>query len=279
MEKQKLIEYLEAVYGLEKQKRIAQNTMTRLSEKYKAAKQNFDRGNQKRIIQKNPSRIFALGICIWAICFEAAGIYATISPNVTADSASLVIGGIIILVSGGCYLNMNRKTAEKQKEEDDYAFQQAEMGKKDMAVINENFGPIQAAHQQTQELLNQLYAWNIIHPKYRHLEACGMFLEYLSTGRTHSLEAEGADRGAYNIYEEELYRGIIIDKLDQVLSNQRILIEGQRQIAQSINSMVRSVDYACQSLDKIQRMEQVNLFYNAVTAYNSSVSKKFLLNG
>lgn len=117
---------------------------------------------------------------------------------------------------------------------------------------------------------------DVIYPKYRSLEACGMFLEYLRAGRTSFLEASGTDQGAYNIYEGELFKGIIIDKLDQVLSNQHLLIEGQKYISEQMDVMLGGLNEVRKFTEDIKTSAQISAFCNTVTAYNTSVTRKIV---
>ncbi|EET58591.1 hypothetical protein BRYFOR_09427 [Marvinbryantia formatexigens DSM 14469] len=57
-----------------------------------------------------------------------------------------------------------------------------------------------------------------------------MFLQYLESRRTHSPQAEGFDKGAYNIFEEERKANIIIDKLDKISSQLDKVIKNQERL-------------------------------------------------
>jgi hypothetical protein len=65
------------------------------------------------------------------------------------------------------------------------------------------------------DVLNKLYALNVIYPKYHNLIALTSFHEYFDSGRC--AELEGAN-GAYNLFETEKRMDIIIYKMDLVLS-------------------------------------------------------------
>lgn len=279
MDKQNLINYLEDVYNIEKQKRIAKETMGILSDRYNKSNERYQYAINNRSVKKNSNRFIALGFFIWGILGLLVNVFYSIpNPDVETDSATPVIFLLIAVVSGFCYFRMSKQTSDLQKRVLNEAQETEKKMKTEMMVLKENYSVLNQANQSTQEILDKIYALNIVHPKYRYLEAIGMFLEYLSTGRTHSLEARNGDLGAYNLYEDELYKGLIINKLDQVLQNQRILIAGQRQIISQINTMIHDIDIACERLEKIQNVTQVNAFYNAVTAYNSSITKKILQN-
>lgn len=81
--------------------------------------------------------------------------------------------------------------------------------------------------QQSRNYLENLYQRNIIFPKYRYFVAVASFYEYISSGRSQSLELRLGDKGCYNIYEEEIDRKIIISQLNMVLSNLSSIRNGQ----------------------------------------------------
>lgn len=154
---------------------------------------------------------------------------------------------------------------------------------KSMDIITENYEVLRTMQKDISGTLKQLYSLNIIYPKYRYLEACGTFLEYLLSGRAHALEATPGFAGAYTLFEEELFRGEISDKLDQILQNQRVLIRGQKEILNKTDSIIEGIDRACRDcsdiksgMNKISRAQEVYTFYNAVTAYNTTVSRRIM---
>ena len=69
---------------------------------------------------------------------------------------------------------------------------------------------------QTKELLDKLYAKDVIYPKYRTLPALTSIYEYFVTGRCDSLA--GAN-GAYNMYEDEVRKDTVISQLNTVIEN------------------------------------------------------------
>lgn len=79
---------------------------------------------------------------------------------------------------------------------------------------------ILATISNSEKLLTQLYAQDIIHPKYRNFLAIAQIYEYFDTGRCTEL---GGANGAYNLYESELRQNIIIDRLDVIVSQLQML--------------------------------------------------------
>lgn len=74
------------------------------------------------------------------------------------------------------------------------------------------------------EALKDLYAENIIYPKYRNMVAVTTIYEYLESGRCRQLD--GPD-GAYNIYEMELRQNVIIGQLSSIADNLERIKERQ----------------------------------------------------
>ncbi|MCM1540567.1 MAG: hypothetical protein NC121_04835 [Blautia sp.] len=102
--------------------------------------------------------------------------------------------------------------------------------------------------------LSDLYACNILHPKYRNFAAAASFYDYIDTGRCSSLEGPN---GAYATYEMESRMDKIISKLDQVLDK----LEQIRQNQEMLYSEIRDAYYqsnllASETLDGINRIAQ-----------------------
>ena len=60
---------------------------------------------------------------------------------------------------------------------------------------------------EVKNTLSILYGKNVVHKKYQKFEAILSIYEYISTKRTKSLEFLNNDKGAYNLYEEEVLTG------------------------------------------------------------------------
>lgn len=278
MGKQRLIEYLRDVFELEKQKNIAQNTMEYMAKEYNEAKGNFEEGQKIHKVKMKGFHYICLGLCIYFAIVGVAGVSMLSNPNVSVDMMSILISFIVAIVCGFIYLHSYKKKRDEQIKVNAMATVLGQKGEKDMAVLNKNYQMILKIYNENEKTLEKLYSFNIIYPKYRYLEACGMFLEYLMAGRTCSLETCGNDQGAYNIYEDEMFKGTIINKLDQVLSNQRILIDGQKQISEQINTLIYGVDEMRKNVNDIKISVQTNTFCNAVTAFNTAVIRKIIEN-
>ena len=116
-----------------------------------------------------------------------------------------------------------------------------------------------------------MYSYNVIYDKYRYdLVAICTFAEYLRSGRCNSLQGH---EGAYNIYENEIRMGIIISKLDEIITrldriekNQYGIYCALKQISAQQNQILASLDTVCQQQrQQLETSEYMN--------YNLSVLK------
>ncbi|MBE5868127.1 MAG: hypothetical protein E7293_04095 [Lachnospiraceae bacterium] len=119
---------------------------------------------------------------------------------------------------------------------------------------------------KTKDVLNSLYALDIIHPSYRNLVAVCSFHDYLDKGICTQLTGHG---GAYAFFEEELrFRrietqlDIIIDKLDEIIVNQHQLASLIQEGNIAINKIMQQNNQMVSTLDGIREN-------TAVTAYNT----------
>lgn len=299
MEEQRLITYLKDICELEKEKRITENTMSVLSQKYQTSKniyQKYKAWKPYTVTKPSVSKT-SLAVCIIMLLIAIMVFLAGVSSNVKGSMSGFLFYVLLSFIAGCFYIrNLSRAETKYQEEAKSAAKKNQENAAKATALIthnetameifNQNFRILKDAQNNIDKTLSEMYELNIIHPKYRYLEACGMFLEYFEAGRTHSLGVNGADRGAYNIFEDELYHKIIVNRLDQILQNQQILIAYQQKILRTMNEIVAGIDNACerigQNLDQVHgTLKQIHSteksieFYNSVVAYNSMLSKKY----
>ena len=80
--------------------------------------------------------------------------------------------------------------------------------------IRKNLMLARSMYERNNDILHTFYKENIIFEKYRNMIAVASFYEYFCSGRCSTLEGH---EGAYNIYEQEMRLGIIINKLDEVI--------------------------------------------------------------
>lgn len=319
MEKQKLINYLQDVYQLQIQNKIEKDTLVKLEERFCQEKDNFEFNNREKyqtspkILERIRKAKMIILTAIVLIC-GSVGLLMAAKYNMTShqrlveeftlegnerfaesnrryleeDLSHYNISKALIIFSlifGGVSIAVYMQAVKSKEEEQEEMRAMAAILRKDcdnnMKIISENYNIARTACSNTEKVLNQLYSLDIIYPKYRYLEACGTFLEYLLSGRAPSLEATPGYSGAYSLFEEDLFRGLIVDKLDKILANQKILIRGQREITNKVNELIHGVENIQkkmsgmnQDIQKIAHAEEMNVFYNSITAYNTSVMRR-----
>ena len=132
-------------------------------------------------------------------------------------------------------------------------------GAAECAEIRENcrsaYGVVRTIGDSCSDALNDLYNTEIIKPKYRNLPACAFILEQLENGLTNTLVFQDGDKGAYNKWEEQLYRNSVISnlddirdtvhnidgKLDMVIENQHLLYDKVNEVNENVNRVVKEL--------------------------------------
>lgn len=127
---------------------------------------------------------------------------------------------------------------------------------------------------ETHNTLNKLYSLDIIYPKYRTMAAVTSFYEYFSSGRCTELTGH---EGAYNIFEEEIQRGIISDKLDIVIQKLDQIQHNQYTLTQAIRKSNRMAEQIyskiCQCADRLESIDMnttITGYFSAISAANTS---------
>lgn len=105
---------------------------------------------------------------------------------------------------------------------------------------------MRAKLQESESLLNDFYSVGLIYPKYRSLIPMASISEYFEAGRCSTLGE------AYNIFEMERKLGTIIDKLDEISSQQRLVYEAVEASDKTIQNMSQTVNRLSNSAYSIQ---------------------------
>ncbi len=84
--------------------------------------------------------------------------------------------------------------------------------------LRAEYNRVKNRYDETCKLLNEYYALNIIPEKYQELIPVCMFYDYVSTGRTYSMERNMIhnDPGAINMYVDDVYRGKVLGSLSDI---------------------------------------------------------------
>lgn len=187
----------------------------------------------------------------------------------------------------------NRVEEYKRKYEKDLAeynkqLQEAEEQEKVYAeknrITNEVVERLNVPYIQTKSALNDLYALNVVFPKYRNMVAISTMYEYLASGRCSELT--GAD-GAYNLYESELRQNIIIGelavvitKLEEIKQNQYILYEELSKTNEILAGISSDMKELLETTHEISDATKITAFCSEATAKNTEAIKYIsLVNG
>ena len=129
--------------------------------------------------------------------------------------------------------------------------------------------------RDTKEILERLYSFDYIFPKYRNLVAASTFYEYFITGRVSELE--GPD-GAYNLYEAELRQNLIINRLDNIISqldkvreNQFILYQEVKKTNDTLKGISNDIHGILTTTKKIEDNTELISKATSLTAYYSEI--------
>lgn len=124
---------------------------------------------------------------------------------------------------------------------------------------------------ETKTILKKYYDLEYLYPKCQGIVPICTIYEYLESGRCYSLT--GPD-GAYNLYEQELLMKTIIGKLDDVIDRLDDIAENQRMLANEIrrshselSTMLASLDNSAKNMSESLAISE---YYNRVTATNTT---------
>ena len=146
----------------------------------------------------------------------------------------------------------------------------------------------EAQLEEAQATLEQLYAMNILHPKYRNFIAVTMLLEYFETERCDSLTGVN---GAYNLYETELRQNLIILKLDEIVEHLdnlqatmynccaalTTLNQQMNQVQKQLGSISVTTDQQLAVQQQTMQLSAATAMYSAATAANTEALKYITL--
>lgn len=108
---------------------------------------------------------------------------------------------------------------------------QMQANRKALIIVNQDYEALKQRYNKATSLLQKYYDLNIIYPKYRGIVPVAMFVQYLESGIVYQLE--GPD-GAYSRYEDELFRQLIINKLDVIVTRLDDIRSTQYELANSL---------------------------------------------
>lgn len=144
-----------------------------------------------------------------------------------------------------------------------------------IVIRQDNKGKLKRAYRCAVNNLTNTYSTNIIYKKYQTVEACASIYDYLESGRCYMLEGP---YGAYNKYDDDLAKGIIIKKLEEIGSKMDMIIANQekaycvmQKIQKNVEEMECDMKNICQSLQDVDGKLNDIANNTKITAWASSV--------
>lgn len=283
MNEKVLMQYLQDIVNLESQKRIAGKTYNQLLLEEKDRRNYCNNSSFSResnySIRKNMDwgsligQIVAGYFIAWLIAAVLSILLMFIGQKLTFPLWMLcLIGTIVWRIKKE--ISKTKVRIENLKESDICYRKKVEESRMLLPQIEQDKIHLKQVYNQCTENLKKLYALNIIHLKYQYFEACGMFLEYISTGRTHSLEQNHGDTGAYNLFEQDLKFNVIKNQLEEVLTNQRILYHELSEINSRVETLSASVRNIEQYAKQTAANTRISAWCNTVTAVNVNAMRR-----
>lgn len=130
--------------------------------------------------------------------------------------------------------------------------------------------------KESQATLDKLYSWDVIYPKYRNLPALTRIYEYLITERCEGLTGP---HGAYNLYEDEVRKDmiisqlfVVIENLEQIKQNQYLLYQQVKEIQQTTSSIESELRQIKGHTVQIASLTALNAYYAALTERNTRIT-------
>ena len=120
--------------------------------------------------------------------------------------------------------------------------------------------------------LEQVYAENVIFPKYRNLVAITAINEYLLSGRCDKLE--GPD-GAYNLYEMELRQNIIIAQLSSIIDNLEQIRSNQYSLYEELQKSNFTINEILSETRRMNETSKLTAYFAGVTALAETSPKYY----
>lgn len=296
---EQLKEYLSIILDMEKNIYIQKNTLENMYQKRNSLgrKITIEMPNCERAETDYIEYMLRVGLIFGAIGFviglfarwgefwDNSGIFAIILAPLFGIFIAL-IAGIASAIVIGPFVALYISHKEQAEYNSDYQYRINEYDKlksiDDNRVKNENImranlqieiDSLEKKYKESKARLVKFYCYDIIDKKYWYnIVAISSFYQYLSEKRTYSLEFDQktGDRGAYNIYNEEAQRGIIIiqlgkvlDKLDQVIDNQQTLQNTLRDANRKINSLSSNINQMSRQISSSIQEQTAIQAYNA----------------
>lgn len=266
-----LLNYLRTVLNLEIQCRTLSSSMER-NRKQVASYSSYN--NQEKPspplapVPDTGAEIFMFvvgALCIFMIIGDIRLIISGYELLAVPVIGLIIFGCLFAyIISAGISDNReNKKWCSEQKQQYEELIsnieRQKEAIRQALPILNNDYEILERQYQETRSLLAKYYDLNIIYPKYRGIVPIAMFVQYLESGIVYRLQ--GPD-GAYSRYEDELFRQLIINKLD-------IIISRLDEIRATQYELVNALERSNQQISELSNRADIANQHLAVQSYNS----------
>ena len=286
-----LKKYVNTVLQLEKEKMVLENAYSKMVKKRNSMGQyvQLPEPPKKRKMEEKVTdgNGYIISMALSFIAVLVACVYFIIclldNSNITMFVVFLSIGILLYLI-GLIFKSVDyqkmRENNEKIVNEDyenrcnqynNIILEDARRRDRELALIpqmNNDINIIVDEYNKTNELLKSYYSLDVIYPSYHgDFVAIAMFSQYLNMGMCYTLTGH---EGCYTLYEQQKLQGIIITKLNVIIS-QLDEISGQLRSLQY--SLLQAISETNEKIDKltVYAKEQGNLQqqHNAVMEYKA----------
>lgn len=296
---EQLKEYISIILDMEKNKYIQEKTLEYMYNKRNSLgiKRDIEipyRDNAKTDYGEYMLRVglifaaigFVIGIFVkWGDFWDSSGIFAVILAPLFGIFIALIAGTVSAIIIGP-FVAMGVSSKEQAEYDSAYQIRLKEYDhqksnddnrvKKELLLrsqVQQEIDFLEAKYKESKDRLKDFYSCNIINGKYQHnIVAIASFYQYLDEKRTYSLEFDQktSDKGAYNIYNEEAQRGIIISQLSQVLAKLDQVMDNQRTIQSTLREADKQINYLSNDINRMpNRIESSIQEQTAIQSYNA----------
>lgn len=282
--------YLDSCMKLETQKRIAEEIFNELTKEENQWKQKMSYTAKKQY-----SRVSILDMIIMAAKGFGISLIITFIVLMVVDKSyryndtffEVIVNilALLILLATFLALVIVRPIYEKVRDykliRDQFALDRKkesdikQQGNNALYIIQNNKEKLRQAYGCITNNLTNVYSANIIYKKYQTVEACAAIFDYLESGRCYTLEGP---YGAYNKYDDDLAKGIIISRLEEISTKMDVMISNQektyyilQEIDKNVSGMKKNIGLVCDSLQQANRKLEEIANNTMITTWTSTV--------
>ncbi len=201
----------------------------------------------------------------------------------------LITGIVLCLIVGGIKYNIQKNDIDQRNNRISLQNEQILSENKEMEIYNERkiniliteLEKAKKFYNETKNVLNEYYSYDIIYKKYRNLPAVSAFHEYLTSKQCYELEGH---EGAYVRYEFDLKMGTILSKLDEIIDKLDSIKENQRMLYDAIiegnrvsNRIYNEIQRGTKKLERLENNQKLSIYYGKITAENTEYMKNLII--